>query len=175
MIPSEYDVGDARDFYAVGTGFVEGEPMVIISAWENGDDRDNLSCVALEPKDAASLARALIRAADHDTPDAPRGTVLPPSKTKRGLVAPMPMQRHAILGHRWLHPPMPYFHLRVYLMRKPARKSFTCEHCGADVPRLAARVKGTIARNSCTECNWSNMSSLVARTSGTSGIRHAAG
>ena len=75
MVPSEYDVGNARDSYAVGTGYVEGERVVIISAWENGKDRDNLSCIALEPKDAASLARALLRAADNDTPDAPRGTM----------------------------------------------------------------------------------------------------
>ena len=39
--------------------------------------------------------------------------------------------------------------------RVRSKKDFTCEHCGADVPRLAARVKGTFARNSCTECNWS--------------------
>jgi hypothetical protein len=84
VIPSEYDVGNARDFYAVGTGFVEGERVVIISAWENGDEHmENLSCNALEPKDAASLARALLHAADDDAPVAPRGTVFQPSRRKR--------------------------------------------------------------------------------------------
>jgi hypothetical protein len=77
MIPSEYDVGDAKDSHAVGTGIIEGERAVIISAWENGpEDMDNLSCIALPPKDAGSLARALLRAADGIPPDRPKGTMI---------------------------------------------------------------------------------------------------
>ena len=71
MIPSEYDVGEASHAYAVASGAVAGRHRVIISAWENGDDADNLSCIALSPEGATALARALFRAADDAPPDWP--------------------------------------------------------------------------------------------------------
>jgi hypothetical protein len=75
MIPREYDIGNAARSFAVGTGIVEGEQVVIVTAWEG--EMDNLSMNALSPAEAASLARALLHAADDDTRDYSRGTVMP--------------------------------------------------------------------------------------------------
>jgi hypothetical protein len=85
MIPREYDVGNAARCYAVGTGIIEGEPVVIVSGWDNTEKMDNLSMNALSPAEAAGLGRALIHAADNDPPDYPRGTVVP--ITRRSGVA----------------------------------------------------------------------------------------
>lgn len=71
MVPSEYDVGDASGTHAVAIGTVDGKHRVILSAWET-EEMDNLSCIALSPERARSLASALIRAADNAPPDWPQ-------------------------------------------------------------------------------------------------------